>query len=291
MAAVLAADVVLALAAVVLLRVARRRRGALAARAAHELRGPLTAAAMALHAARTGTDEATRSPALDAVAGQLGRPGRAVDDLERAAAGRAPHLRAAPVDLAALLADQAAAWRPVTRTAGRPLVVARAPRLVLHADRDLLARALANLLANAVEHGGGAITLAARRRGDRLRLEVRDEGASPRGHAAAPSAARLAARGRDRRIPIARAGPRGRLRAWLLDVRGAGRQPRGHGLRVAAEAAARHGGRLLVVRDGGGTAAILELPLAPLGRTTRPGARRRIRPAPVPPAPARRMPA
>src|SRR4051812_7305383 len=248
MAAVLAADVVLALAAVVLLRVARRRRGALAARAAHELRGPLTAAAMALHAARTGTDEATRSPALDAVAGQLGRPGRAVDDLERAAAGRAPHLRAAPVDLAALLADQAAAWRPVTRTAGRPLVVARAPRLVLHADRDLLARALANLLANAVEHGGGAITLAARRRGDRLRLEVRDEGAtrrtptarhpgaaalrdratraadpgpaasSPRGHAAAPSAARLAARGRDRRIPIVRAGPRGRLRAWLLDV-------------------------------------------------------------------------
>ena len=87
MGRVLAADVVLALAAVVLLLVARRRRAALAARAAHELRGPLTAAAMALHAARRGTDDATRAPALAAVARQLDRAGRAVDDLERAAAG------------------------------------------------------------------------------------------------------------------------------------------------------------------------------------------------------------
>ena len=76
---------------------------------------------------------------------------------------------------------------------------------------------------------------------------------------------------RSRTVPT---GARGRVAAWLLDVHGAGRRPRGHGLRVAADAAARHGGRLLVVRDGGGTAAILELPLGP------PGAHRPVRGAP-----------
>jgi signal transduction histidine kinase len=304
MGMVLAADVVVALVAVVLLLVARRRRAALAARAAHELRGPLTAAAMALHAARRGTDDATRAPALGAVARQLDRAGRAVDDLERAAAGREPGLRPAPVDLPALLADQAAAWRPAALAGGRALVVAPAPRLVLYADGHLLARALANLLANAVEHGAGTITLAARRRGDRLRLEVRDEGATargrgegreaattPAGHGGGPGAGTSPTPAGLRRPRSAPAGPRGRLAAWLLDVGGAGRRRRGHGLRVAADAAARHGGRLLVVRDGGGTAAILELPLRPLGRTARSGVRRRLGPAPLAPAPARRMPA
>ena len=291
MGLVLAADVVLALAAVVLLLVARRRRAALAARAAHELRGPLTAAAMALHAARRGTDDATRAPALAAVARQLDRAGRAVDDLERAAAGREPGLRPAPVDLPALLADQAAAWRPAALAGGRALVVAPAPRLVLHADGHLIARALANLLANAVEHGAGAITLAARRRGDRLRLEVRDEGATGPGRGDGRGRATSTAAPGGRRSRTVPTGARGRVAAWLVDVHGAGRRPRGHGLRIAADAAARHGGRLLVVRDGGGTAAILELPLGPPGRTARSGGRRRLRPAPLPPAPPRRMPA
>ena len=253
---------------------------------------------MALHAARRGADDALDAPALDAVARQLGRAALAVDDLERAAAGREPGLRPAPVDLPALLADQAAAWRPVARSAGRALVVAAVPRLVLHADGHLLARALGNLLANAVEHGAGTITVAARRRGGRLRLEVRDAGAPAAAPGSDPGPRDAGARStppagptRGRRARVVPAGRRGRLTAWVLDVRGGGRHRRGHGLRVAADAAARHGGRLLVVRDGGGTAAILELPLPPLARTARAARRRgRLRPAPPPPVPAGRMP-
>ena len=223
---------------------------------------------MALHAARRGADDALDAPALDAVARQLDAAALAVDDLERAAAGREPGLRPAPVDLPALLADQAAAWRPVARSAGRALVVAAAPRLVLHADGHLLARALGNLLANAVEHGAGAITVAARRRGGRLRLEVRDAGAPAAAPGSDPGPRDAGARstppgGTHPGPPRPRRPCRPPWPAHGVGARRPRRRPApaGHGLRVAADAAARHGGRLLVVRDGGGTAAILELPL------------------------------
>ena len=197
-----------------------------------------------------------------------------------------------PVDLPALLADQAAAWRPAALAGGRALVVAPAPRLVLHADGHLIARALANLLANAVEHGAGAITLAARRRGDRLRLEVRDEGATGAGRGDGRGRATSTAAPGGRRSRTVPTGARGRVAAWLVDVHGAGRRPararpprRRRCGRSARRPAARRPRRRRDGRDP------RPLPLGPPGRTARSGGRRRLRPAPLPPAPPRRMPA
>jgi two-component system, OmpR family, sensor histidine kinase KdpD len=45
------------------------------------------------------------------------------------------------------------------------------------ADADLAARALANVIANAIRHGGGATTITATRDHDGVRIEVRDRGA------------------------------------------------------------------------------------------------------------------
>ncbi len=44
------------------------------------------------------------------------------------------------------------------------------------ADLDLSSRALANVLSNAVRHGGGRIRLSARRDGDFVRVDVCDSG-------------------------------------------------------------------------------------------------------------------
>ena len=238
-----------------------RRRAELVARAAHELRGPLTAATLALHTARrAGLGGVARRAALDAVAEQLDRAVLAAGDLEPAAAGRVPGVRRAPTDLRALLEDQVAAWRPLATARGRDLrLVAGTPRLSLDADARLLRQALANVVANALDHGGGDVVLAARRRGGRLRVEVLDGPRRPsQPGARAAAAARLYAV-----VP-----PAGLLAA----IRRAGRHRHGHGLRVAADVAARHGGRLLLARDARGSVAVLELPL-PGARPLQPGRR------------------
>jgi signal transduction histidine kinase len=139
-----------------------------------------------------------------------------------------------------LLEAQVTAWRAVAVARGRDVrLVAGTPSLTLAVDHRLLRQALANLIANALDHGTGDVLLAARRRGGRVRIEVLD---GPRRR---PAAAPVAV-------------PRSSL---LGAIRRAGRHRRGHGLRVAADVAARHGGRLLLARDGRGAVAVIELPL------------------------------
>src|SRR4051812_4142988 len=119
---------------------AAARRAELAARAAHELRGPLTAASLALHAG-----------AADAVEAQLERVAVAVEDLERAARGRRPARRREAVDVAALLVAQAAAHRASAAHAGRTLrVLPAAPDVDATGDARLLRQAIGNLVANAL---------------------------------------------------------------------------------------------------------------------------------------------
>lgn len=253
----------LALAAMVL---ELRRRAELVARAAHEVRGPLTAASLALHLG-----------ARDAVPAELRRAAAAVEDVQRAACGRGPALCGDRVDAAALL-DAVAAGAARGADAGRVRVVPGARSAIVRGDGRLLRQALVNLVANALEHGDGDVVLAARRRGGRLRLEVRDAGRGPQtcGRMGAP--ARLLAR-----LPP---GPRAG-RAALATLLRAGRHRRGHGLRVAASVAARHGGRLLLAPDAHGFVAVLELP--PADDSTAPAPRRgRRRRAP---ARDRRVPA
>ncbi|MCA9575898.1 MAG: HAMP domain-containing sensor histidine kinase [Polyangiales bacterium] len=101
------------------------------------------------------------------------------------------------------------------------------------ADPTLLARALANLLRNAREHGGELVSLAVSQRGDRVCFEVRDAGAG----LTAEELERLTR-------PFARDG---------ADSAGS----LGLGLTLVARIALAHGGSL---RVGEGSALVLELP-------------------------------
>ena len=197
------------------------RHRELVARARHELAGPLHAAGLALHVARRETP----SPRLAAVELELRRVGLALDDLDAARAGRRAADAARVVDVGCLLAEQALAWQVAARDRGRTLRVAAKSGLLVHADPIRLAQAVGNLLANAIEHGAGRVELSASAEANHVTIEVGDEGAGP---------------------PATLRRPR------------AGRGRRGRGLAIAAEIAARHGGRL---RAGQGRVAI-ELPAA-----------------------------
>jgi signal transduction histidine kinase len=208
------------------------RRGELVARACHELRGPLTAARLGLASlARPGQPLASGAIAVDH---ELRRVGLALEDLDAARAGRRARERDEPVDVAALVRTAAEAWRPVARAAGGEVRVAGHPGpAVVRGDRGRLAQACGNLLANAIEHGGGHVEVRAQADPRRVRIEFRDEGP-----------------GLEVPVRVLASRPR------------AGRGRRGRGLAIAAEIAARHGGRLAGAPSARGTCVALELPAA-----------------------------
>jgi signal transduction histidine kinase len=222
-----------ALGAVAAGRVVLSRRMELVARACHELRGPLTAARLALHAVarRPG---APRGP-LEAIDLELGRAKLALADLSAVRhGGRAPD-RLQTFDLADLLADLAQAWRTAAWASGGRLRFERPPaRVAVRGDRLRLAQAIGNLLANAIEHGGGDVLLRSRAGVHSVRIEVLDRGAG------LPQ-------------PV----------ALLVRRPRAGRGERGRGLAIAADVAARHGGRLASAPTERGARLVLELPTAP----------------------------
>jgi signal transduction histidine kinase len=125
-----------------------RRRLELVARAEHELRGPLTAFAL-------------QAPELEA---ELARARTALDDLTAARTGRRIASRPRSVDVERLLRSSAAAWGARLEWCGGETRVV--------AEEGRLAQAVGNLLANAAEHGDGQVTVAARRAGGGLHVEV-----------------------------------------------------------------------------------------------------------------------
>ncbi len=215
----------------VLALTALQRSRRLAARASHEVRGPLTVALLVLESMLARDEvapEAARGLEL-----QLRRAWLGLDDLAAAPRGGRVPDRLEPVPVAGLLAQVALAWRPVAAARGLELRVsppsgADGGGAVL-ADRARLAQALGNLLSNAFEHGTGPVELRARRLGPRLRLEVRDGGPG--------------------------------LDAPIRALARRARAGHGHGLAIAASIAERHGGRLLAAPSAGGARVALELPL------------------------------
>jgi signal transduction histidine kinase len=219
------------LAAAALLQRELARRAELVTRACHEVRGPLQAARLGLHllgaAARAGAT-------VGAVDLELRRAALALEDLHAARVGGRVRDRRDTVEVGSLVRDAAAAWRPAATAAGVALRLdAPANGALVHGDRLRLAQACGNLLANAIEHGGTRVQVRARADAGRVRIEVRDDGPG----LPAP-VADLAARAR---------GGRGR---------------RGRGLAIAADIAARHGGRLSAAPAARGACLALELPLA-----------------------------
>jgi signal transduction histidine kinase len=210
------------------------RRAELVARACHEVRGPLTAAVLGLHAARRhGEAPQGRVAAVEL---ELLRAGAALDDLEAARCRRGGRRqeRDEVVDVTRLLACQAEAWGEVARAHGCAVRLLEAsPGTNVRGDPVRLSQATGNLIANAIEHGRGAVGLCARTVGDRVRIEVLDGGPG------LPAPVGVLARR-----------PR------------AGRGARGRGLAIASEIVARHGGRLSAAPSTGGARIAIDLPAA-----------------------------
>lgn len=220
----------LCLLGVVLALVRERRatgvRAELVVRACHEVRGPLTAAHLALHSL------ARRGVPVGAVEDELWRAARALSDLAVAPAGERALDAPEPVDVGALLRRQTTAWRGPAQAQGCELCLHEpASVLVVHADRLRLAQATANLVANALEHGGDRVEVSVRPVGDRVVVEVTDDGPG---------------------LPASLASLTARARG--------GRGSRGRGLAIASEIAARHGGTVATAPASRGARLVLELP-------------------------------
>jgi signal transduction histidine kinase len=145
--------------------VADHERMRLIAEAEHELRGPLQAIALA---------------APEDCAVELERMRVALADLSAARSGSRADPDTEPVRLDRLV------WRAATvsdlaarRAGGGVHLDWSAGPVTIRANRGRLAQALGNLLANAVEHGGGQVRVTGRRTKRGIRVEVRDSG---RGH-------------------------------------------------------------------------------------------------------------
>jgi signal transduction histidine kinase len=210
----------------------------------HEVRRPLQALAlMAPHP--TGGSGSGESP-VEMAAAALARLEREING-ERTAEVRAP------VAVRPLLEAARRRWCRHAALVGAGLAVRwDADEAAVEGDRIDLAAALDNLIANALEHGGGRIELAADLVGPRICLAVVDSG---RG-------AGKRSRERERETLL-----RGREAARRREVRTpfrrlSGRARHGHGLRLVLRTAARHAGTFALHRGEHGTSAVLELPLA-----------------------------
>jgi signal transduction histidine kinase len=154
------------------LRDARRLR--LVARAEHELRGPLTAVALGLEAT------AWMDPRLQGLFEELARARAGLADLAAARRGRRARAEEEVVRLDRVVWRAVTGWDLTARRAGGGVHLDwSAGPVEVRANRGRLAQALGNLLANAVEHGGGQVRVTGRRTARGVHIEVRDSG---RGH-------------------------------------------------------------------------------------------------------------
>ena len=225
-----------------------RQRRELVANVSHELRTPLAALCAVLENLVDGV--APREPdSLAAALAQAERVSGLVDDLldlARVDAGKAP-LAPEDVPLGGLLADAVAEAQVLGRSVDYDVRIDPAD-LVVRADPARLRQLVANLLDNASRHSpaAGTVLVTAARRGDRLQLEVHDQGAG------------VATEDRERVFE-----PFGSLR----DTEGGGGT--GLGLAIARWVTDLHGGSIRFLDPeppDGGARVRVELPLEPPDR-------------------------
>jgi signal transduction histidine kinase len=204
------------------------------ARACHELRGPLTAVRLGLDG---GAGNGELTPArLRAIDLELGRAALVLDDLEAVRTRRVWSRQADAIDLEQLVTDSVEAWRPTAAARGVKLRAAWSGcAATVWGDRRRLAQVTGNLIANAIEHGGGVVSVCGH--GDRMRARVEVTDTGPGLPAPVPELVGWARRGRGRR---------------------------GRGLAIAAAIATDHGGRLAAAPSARGARLLLELPTVAL---------------------------
>jgi len=82
----------------------------------------------------------------------------------------------ADVDLSDVARNVAEIYEPLAEENDRKIVLEIGPDVHVHADRQLLAQALANLVDNALKHGAGPVTISLAREAATIRLTVSDRG-------------------------------------------------------------------------------------------------------------------
>jgi signal transduction histidine kinase len=183
---------------------------------------------------------------LRAIELELARATLALEDLSAAWDGRPCRLGAEQVDVPQLLAESVEAWRGAATSRGVELRLEESEaRPTVLGERLRLAQALGNLIANAVEHGGGRTEVSWRSDPTTVKIEVLDQGPG------------LPA-------PVADLARRPTV-GWPRRARRRVASRRGHGLAIASAIATAHGGRLSAAPSERGARLVLELPSVPAG--------------------------
>ncbi|MHB1101368.1 MAG: sensor histidine kinase [Devosia sp.] len=213
---------------------------------AHDLKTPLTRLRNKAEAAlRDGADPAAQREALETTISEsdkLIRTFNALLMIARAEAG-APSGAFADVDVSAVAEDVADLYGPVAEDAGMSLDTAVTEGIHLRANRELIGQALVNLVENALKYfekgdrDDGKITIGARRSGDRVLIEVGDNGPG------IPKEERKRVVERFVRLEKSRTEPGSGL-----------------GLSLVAAVARLHKGELRIEDNGPGVRAVIDLP-------------------------------
>jgi len=215
---------------------------------AHDLRSPLTRLKARIDKLQQGSViDAADLEAVSAEAESLLGMLDTSLEITRAEAGIGRD-RFEAVDLSQMVADLADMYGPLAEDAGVELAVQPGlTRVTALAHRQLLGRALANLIDNALRYGaaGKCIELAAERHDGGARLVVGDHGPG------IPSAQRREALRRFGRLDAARGRQGQRL------------QGAGLGLSLAAAVARLHGGTLTLADNKPGLQVAIDLPAVP----------------------------
>jgi len=157
---------------------ANERERQFLADASHELRSPLalmrTEVEMALLRPRSVEETHETFESLQDQVERLISLSNVLLDLEEVRASEPAPFEAVDVD--DLLTDVIARFQPLATADGRQVGMPGHSNLVVEGRPHWLELALGNLVANALRHGRGTVTLAAERTGDETRLSVRDEG-------------------------------------------------------------------------------------------------------------------
>ncbi|HIQ18925.1 MAG TPA: HAMP domain-containing histidine kinase [Novosphingobium capsulatum] len=223
--------------------------GAVSGALAHDLRSPVTRLSAAIDTAlvrmeqaraSTGTPEIAEATeallAARADADGLRAMLETALEISRLQGGAVQDRRVA-LDLAEVAADMAELYEPLAEQSGVALTLALSPAPV-RADRELISRALANCIDNALKYGGDTITVRTADTEDGVVLEVLDNGPG----IAPEDRARVVER--FVRLDNARTRPGGGLGLAMVDA-----------------VARLHGGRLVLDEaPGGGLAVALHLP-------------------------------
>ncbi len=252
-----------------MLREQDRHKDEFLATLAHELRNPLAPMRYALAMMRMSSDPAQGRQARDILERQVNHMARLIEDLlDQSRINRGLiELRPERVSLSLLMERAVEATRPAMEAARHRFELhLPVPDLELDADPARLVQVIGNLLNNAAKYtpDGGHIRLSAWRAGDRVRLEVVDDGVG---------------------IP---SDQQGRLFQMFTQLHHSAHRAAGGlgiGLSLVRSLVQMHGGRVGVASDGldAGSTFSIELPL-PTARIEEPGA---AAPAAAPRAEAR----